>query len=150
MKNCAIDLKKNNLYRIPFHITKKCKISWVFYAASSLFLAGVVHKEEGSANFYGTKGYSWTGHHIEDLGDNRLAISAHMAKLNYVINTGGEVKIVDYDLNEILTIPNPELHSDQFGYSMIATDLIIDGKLRNELGTVGHIFFQILHILPIL
>jgi len=91
--------------------------------------AGVVHKEDGSANFYGTKGYSWTGHHIEDLGDNRLAISAHMAKLNYVINTGGEVKIVDYDLNEILTIPNRELHSDQFGYSMIATDLMIDGEV---------------------
>ena len=65
-----------------------------------------------------------------------------MAKLNYVINTGGEVKIVDYDLNEILTIPNPELHSDQFGYSMIATDLKIDGKLRNELETVSHIFFK--------
>ena len=63
-----------------------------------------------------------------------------MAKLNYVINTGGEVKIVDYDLNEILTVPNPELHSDQFGYSMIATDLMIDGKLKNELRTVGHIF----------
>ena len=65
-----------------------------------------------------------------------------MAKLNYVINTGGEVKIVDYDLNEILTVTNPELHSDQFGYSMIATDLMIEGKLRNELGTVGHIFFK--------
>jgi hypothetical protein len=71
------------------------------------------------------------------LGDNRLAISAHMAKLNYVINTGGEVKIVDSDLNEILTVSNRELHSDQFGYSMIATDLIIDGKIRNELETVG-------------
>ena len=110
---------------------------------SLIFLAGVVHKEDGSANFYGTKGYSWTGHHIEDLGDNRLAISAHMTKLNYVINTGGEVKIVDYDLNEILTIPNRELHSDQFGYSMIATDLMIDGKLRNELGTVNHIFLNV-------
>jgi hypothetical protein len=76
------------------------------------------------------------------LGDNKLAISAHMAKLNYVINTGGEVKIVDYDLNEILTVPNRELHSDQFGYSMIATDLLIDGKLKNELPTVGHIFFK--------
>ena len=65
-----------------------------------------------------------------------------MAKLNYVINTGGEVKIVDYDLNEILTISNRELHSDQFGYSMIATDLMIDGKLRNELGTVDHIFLK--------
>ena len=52
-----------------------------------------------------------------------------MAKLNYVINTGGEVKIVDYDLNEILTVSNRELHSDQFGYSMIATDLMIDGKI---------------------
>ena len=66
-----------------------------------------------------------------------------MAKLNYVINTGGEVKIVDYNLNEILTIANPELHSDQFGYSMIATDLKIDGKLRNELETVSHIFFKL-------
>ena len=60
-----------------------------------------------------------------------------MSKLNYVINTGGEVKIVDSDLNEILTVSNRELHSDQFGYSMIATDLIIDGKIRNELKTVG-------------
>ena len=57
-----------------------------------------------------------------------------MAKLNYVINTGGEVKIVDYDLNEILTVSNRELHSDQFGYSMIATDLMIDGKITPCLG----------------
>ena len=51
-----------------------------------------------------------------------------MTKVNQV-NTVGEVKIVDYELNEILTVSNRDGHSDQFGYSLISTDLMIDGKV---------------------
>merc|ERR1712223_1199382 len=67
-------------------------------------------------------------------GDDRLAISSHMAKFGNKINTAGEVRIVDFDLNEVwmnneaLILTNPDRHSDQFGYSMISTDLMIDGE----------------------
>ena len=78
--------------------------------------------------------YSWTGQSIEILGDDRLAISSHMAKFGNKINTAGEVRIVDFDLNEVwmnneaLILTNPDRHSDQFGYSMISTDLMVDGE----------------------
>ena len=50
-----------------------------------------------------------------------------MTKVNQV-NTVGEVKIVDYDLNEIQTVSNRDEHSDQFGYSLISADLMVDDK----------------------
>ena len=98
-----------------------------------LFLAGVVHKVDynENINFYGTSKYSWTGQHMEILDETRIAVSAHMSKVGGA-NTVGQVKILDYDLNELLTLENPEFpHSDQFGYSMILSNLNIEGESKS-------------------
>ena len=92
----------------------------------------MVHKTGAfnETNFYGTSPYSWTGNSIEILPNSKLAISAHMAKVGGV-KTVGQVKIVDFDLNELMTIENPDFpYSDQFGYAMISTNLTILDEIK--------------------
>ena len=75
--------------------------------------------------------YSWFGNSVQELPNEKIAISAHL-KPNANRVTVGEVKIFNLTNFELLqTIENPHYESDQFGYAMILSELTINNELKN-------------------
>lgn len=73
---------------------------------------------------YGTNHHSWLGHSIVKLDESgqTLAFSAHGT---------GEVKIVDsHSYEQVKLIANPDGNPDQFGYSIIVSNLTINQVIK--------------------
>lgn len=104
--------------------------SGIYFSESSMRQIGFIQSLDESQSIQGSTSYSWTGKSLVPLDDGKIAMSAHMTKIKDV-NTVGEVKILDDEtLEEIASIVNPDGHSDQFGFDMILTNLMINNDMK--------------------
>ena len=99
---------------------------------SDLRQVGMVQFANGTHDpvvYEGEDKYSWTGHSVQPLDSKRIAVSSHLANVGGV-NTAGYITILNENFEKIERIYNPWIRSDQFGYSMVSTNLTIDGSSR--------------------